>query len=50
MTHKKDISILAAVLYAKPDYLLTGDAHFFTDKIKSVVKVATARDFLSMMK
>ena len=50
ITHKKDISILAAVLYAKPDYLLTGDAHFFTDRIKSVVKVATARDFLSKMK
>ena len=50
ITHKKDISILAAVLYVKPDYFLTGDAHFFTDKIKSVVKVATARDFLSKMK
>ena len=50
ITHKKDISILAAVLYAKPDYFLTGDAHFFTDRIKSVVKVVTARDFLSKMK
>ena len=29
--HKKDIPILAAVLYVKPDYFLTGDAHFFTD-------------------
>jgi len=50
ITHKKDICILAAVLYANPDYFLTGDAHFFTDKIKSVVKVATARDFLSKAK
>lgn len=37
MKHKKDIPILAAVLYAKPDYFLTGDAHFFTDNIKRVV-------------
>src|SRR4030042_326735 len=45
--HKKDIPILAAVLYAKPDYFVTGDAHFFTDNIKSVVNVITAGDFLA---
>src|SRR3972149_2655577 len=44
--HKKDIPILAAVLYVKPDYFLTGDSHFFTDEIKSIVTVMTARDFL----
>lgn len=48
--HKKDIPILAAVLYAKPDYFVTGDAHFFTDHIKSVVNVITARDFLAKIK
>ena len=48
--HKKDIPILAAVLYAKPDYFLTGDAHFFTDNIKSIVNVITARDFLAKIK
>ena len=48
--HKKDIPILAAVLYAEPDYFLTGDAHFFTDGIKSVVNVMTARDFLAKIK
>jgi predicted nucleic acid-binding protein len=48
--HKKDIPILAAVLYAKPDYFVTGDAHFFTDNIKSVVNVITARDFLAKIK
>lgn len=48
--HKKDIPILAAVLYVKPDYLLTGDAHFFTDNIKSVVNVITAGDFLAKIK
>ena len=50
MTHKNDIPILAAVLYLRPDYFLTGDTHFFTDKIKNIVNVATARDFLSKFK
>ncbi len=50
MTHKHDIPILAAVLYLRPDYFLTGDTHFFTDKIKNIVNVATARDFLSKFK
>ena len=48
--HKKDISILAAVLYVKPDYFLTGDGHFFTDNIRSVVNVITAVDFLAKIK
>jgi predicted nucleic acid-binding protein len=46
ITYKKDIPILAAVLYCDPDYFLTGDSHFFTEKIKNVVKVMTAKDFL----
>ena len=50
MTHKKDIPILAAVLYTKPDYFLTGDAHFFTDEIKSIVNVINAFDFLAKIK
>lgn len=50
ITHKKDIPILAAVLYVKPDYFLTGDAHFFTGKIKSIANVATAKDFLAKIK
>ena len=50
ITHKKDVPILAAILYVKPDYFLTGDAHFFTDKVKSVVNVLTAKDFLSKIK
>jgi predicted nucleic acid-binding protein len=48
--HKKDIPILAAVLYVKPDYFLTGDAHFFADNIKSIVNVITAGDFLARIK
>lgn len=32
ITHKKDITILAAVLYTKPDFFLTGDAHFLPTK------------------
>jgi len=48
--HKKDIPILAAVLYSKPDYFLTGDSHFFIEEIKSIVNVMTARDFLERIK
>lgn len=46
ITHEKDIPILAAALHAKVDYLLTGDSHFFTDKVKAVIKVRTTREFL----
>jgi len=46
IVHKKDIPILAAALYANADYLLTGDSHFFTDKVKSEIKVRNAREFL----
>jgi len=48
--HKKDIPILAAVLHVKPDYFLTGDAHFFTDNIKSIANVITAGNFLAKIK
>jgi predicted nucleic acid-binding protein len=48
--HKKDIPILAAVLYVKPDYFLTGDAHFFTNSIKRNVNVITTGDFLAKIK
>ncbi|MBS3920601.1 MAG: PIN domain-containing protein [Deltaproteobacteria bacterium] len=48
--HKKDIPILAAVLFVKPDYFLTGDAHFFNDHIKSIVNVVTAKDFFAKIK
>ena len=50
ITKKKDVPILAAVLYVKPDYFLTGDAHFFTDRIKNIVNVFTAKDFLVKLK
>ena len=46
IAHEKDIPILAAALYSKADYLLTGDSHFFTDKVKVVIKVRTTKDFL----
>lgn len=48
--HKKDIPILASVLYSKPDYFLTGDSHFFIEEIKRIVNVMTARDFLERIK
>ncbi len=50
ITHKKDVPILAAVLYTKPDYFLTGDAHFFTNKIKEIVNVMTAKEFFTKIK
>ena len=46
IAHEKDIPILAAALYANADYLLTGDSHFFTDKVKSKLKVRKPREFL----
>lgn len=46
IAHEKDIPILAAALYARVDCLLTGDSHFFTDKVKAVIKVRTTKDFL----
>ena len=50
IAHKKDVAILAAALYVMPDYFLTGDAHFFTDKVKSVINVLTTQDFLEKIK
>ncbi len=50
LSHKKDVPILAAVLSVKPDYFLTGDAHFLTDKVRDVVMVMTAREFLDKIK
>ncbi len=47
ITHEKDTPILAAALYANVDYLLTGDSHFFTDKVKTVIKVRTTREFFN---
>ena len=46
IVHEKDIPILAAALYTNADYLLTGDSHFFTDKVESELKVKKAREFL----
>ena len=50
ITHKKDIPILAAVLAVKPDYFLTGDTHFFTEKVKGVIFVLSAKEFLEKIK
>jgi predicted nucleic acid-binding protein len=50
ISHKKDVPILAAVLTAKPDYFLTGDLHFFTEKVKRVVNVKTTKEFFTEIK
>lgn len=44
--HQKDVPILSAAIYAKADYLITGDNHFFNDEIISRFNVRTAREFL----
>lgn len=48
--HKKDVPILAAVLYAKPDYFLTGDGHFDEDRIKDKISVMNAKEFLAVIR
>ncbi len=50
MRYNKDVPILAAVLYANPDYFLTGDLHFHTDRIKKIVDVLTTKDFLNLIR
>ncbi len=48
--HKKDAPILAAVLTTKPDYLLTGDLHFFTEKVRNIINVKTTKEFFAEIK
>jgi putative PIN family toxin of toxin-antitoxin system len=48
--HKKDARILAAVLFAKPDYFLTGDSHFLIDRVTNLVKVMSAKHLLEEIK
>ncbi|MBI4848904.1 MAG: putative toxin-antitoxin system toxin component, PIN family [Nitrospirae bacterium] len=50
ISHKKDVPVLAAVLSAKPDFFLTGDSHFFINKIREAVTVMTAKEFLNTIK
>ena len=50
MGYKKDIPILAAVLEIAPDYFITGDKHFFTEKIKRIVNVKTTTEFVNEIK
>jgi predicted nucleic acid-binding protein len=47
ISHKKDVPILAAVLTVRPDYFLTGDLHFFSEKVKKVINVKTTKEFLA---
>lgn len=48
--HKKDVPILAAVLTVNPDYFLTGDIHFFSEKVRNVVNVKTTKEFFAEIK
>ncbi|OGF67207.1 MAG: hypothetical protein A2Y62_11805 [Candidatus Fischerbacteria bacterium RBG_13_37_8] len=50
ISHDKDIPILAAAIYAKADYLLTGDSHFFSNTVRKVIKIRKAKEFLDEIK
>ncbi len=43
---QKDVNILAAGLYLKPDFFITGDKHFHTPEITEVLNVVYTRTFL----
>ena len=44
--HDKDVPILATVLKYQPDYIVTGDTHFFNQKISEKIHVIRTREFL----
>ena len=46
---RKDVDILAAGLYLKPDFFVTGDKHFHTTEIKKVLNVVYTRDILAFI-
>ncbi len=50
INYKKDIPILAAVFTVAPDYFITGDKHFFTEKIRNIVNVKTTMEFVNEIK
>ncbi len=47
---RNDRKILAAVLFAKPDYFITGDKHFHTEKIKEKVEVKHTQEVLKELR
>ncbi len=42
--------LLSGIFFEGPDYFLTGDAHFHTDKVRDVVTVMTAKEFLNKIR
>lgn len=47
---EKDRKILAAALYTKSDYFISGDKHFYNDEVKKKMKVRTTREILLELK
>jgi putative PIN family toxin of toxin-antitoxin system len=45
-----DRSILAAVLFTKPDYFVTGDKHFYSEAVKKKVKIKKTKEVLKELK
>ena len=46
---QKDIPILAAALASKPDYLVTGDKDFHTEKIKNKLNIVKTTELLRIV-
>jgi len=46
ISDKKDLPILAAAIRAKPDFFITGDKDFKTEKIKKFLNIISSRDLL----
>lgn len=42
----KDLPILASAIVAKPDFFISGDKHFKTEKIKKLVNVSSSAELL----
>lgn len=47
---KADRKILAAALYSKSDYLVTGDEHFHNERVKKKIEVKFTREILRELK
>lgn len=46
---KNDQKIMAAVLFSKPDYFITGDKHFYNNKVESRVKIKRTKEILEQL-
>lgn len=45
-----DLPIVISAINAKPDYFISGDKDFFTNKIRQKLKVVTSKEFLDIFR